>query len=81
MIELERLTNVLHVGLPVGGHAESTVGLFRLDAAGRNAMRVPVKLGRSSVNSIEVIDGLQEGDRIIVSDMSAYDAHDRVRVN
>jgi HlyD family secretion protein len=80
-IELERLTNVLYVGLPVGGHANSLVGLFRVDETGRNAVRVPVKLGRSSVNCIEVIEGLREGERIIVSDMSAYDAHDRVRLN
>jgi HlyD family secretion protein len=81
IIELELLTNVLYVGRPVQGQSESTVGLFKLDADGRDATRVPVKLGRSSVNSIEILDGLREGDRVILSDMSQWDAHNRVRLN
>jgi HlyD family secretion protein len=81
VIELELLTNVLYVGRPVQGQSESTVGLFKLDAYGREATRVPVKLGRSSVNTIEILEGLREGDRVILSDMSQWDAHNRVRLN
>lgn len=80
MIELERLENVLHVGRPTYGQSQSTVGLFRLVEDGSAAERVPVQLGRSSVNRIEVLDGLQEGDVIILSDMSRYDDVDRVRI-
>ena len=80
-IELERLTNVLYVGRPVHGQSESTVGLFKLVAGGKEAVRVPVKLGRSSVNTIEVLQGLEVGDTVILSDMSQWDAHDRVRLN
>jgi len=81
VIELELLPNVLYVGRPVQGQSESTVGLFRLDPDGRDATRVPVKLGRSSVSTIEILDGLLEGDRVILSDMSQWDAHNRVRLN
>lgn len=81
VIELELLTNVLYVGRPVQGQSESTVGLFKLDPTGNEATRVSVKLGRSSVNSIEILDGLREGDRVILSDMSQWDAHARVRLN
>lgn len=79
-VELERLENVMHVGRPVQGQPESTVGLFKVTADGSHAVRVPVKLGRSSVSSIEIVDGLAVGDRIILSDMSQYDAHNRVRL-
>jgi HlyD family secretion protein len=81
VIELELLSKVLYVGRPVQGQSESTVGLFKLDAAGSEATRVPVKLGRSSVSTIEILDGLREGDRVILSDMSQWDAHNRVRLN
>jgi multidrug efflux pump subunit AcrA (membrane-fusion protein) len=80
MIELERLENVLHVGRPTYGQSQSTVGLFRLVEDGSAAERVPVQLGRSSVNRIEVLGGLQEGDVIILSDMSRYNDVDRVRI-
>ena len=80
-IELERLDDVLYVGRPVQGQSDATIGLFRLIDAGRGAVRVPVKLGRSSVSTIEVIQGLEVGDQVILSDMSAWDAHDRVRLN
>ena len=80
-VELERLENVLYVGRPVQGQAESTVGIFKVTEAGRGAARVPVKLGRSSVSTIEILEGLQLGDQIILSDMSAWDAYDRVRLN
>ena len=81
VIELELLTNVLYVGRPVQGQSESTVGLFKLDPDGRDATRVPVKLGRSSVSTIEILEGLREGDRVILSDMSQWDAQDRIRLN
>jgi HlyD family secretion protein len=79
-IEVERLENVLYVGRPAYGQAESTVGLFRVEEGGRGAARVNVRLGRSSVNTIEVVDGLREGDVVILSDMSTWDSHDRVRL-
>jgi HlyD family secretion protein len=80
-IDLERLTNVLFVGRPAYGQAESTVGIFRLSLNGE-AARVQVKLGRSSVNQIEIVDGLKEGDQVILSDMSSCcDAYDRIRLN
>jgi multidrug resistance efflux pump len=80
-IELERLENVLYVGRPVQGQPDSTVGIFKLIDAGRNAVRTTVKLGRSSVSTIEVLQGLQVGDQVILSDMSAWDNHERVRLN
>ncbi|MBL9129044.1 MAG: HlyD family efflux transporter periplasmic adaptor subunit [Verrucomicrobiales bacterium] len=79
-IELERLVDVLHVAKPVQGQEDTTAGLFKIVDDGTEAIRVPVKLGRSSVSTIEVIDGLQPGDRIILSDMSQWDAHNRVRL-
>ena len=79
-IEVERLDDVLYVGRPAYGQSESTVGLFRLTENGTHAVRVPVRLGRASVNTIEVVDGLQEGDVVILSDMSSWDQHDRVRI-
>lgn len=80
-IELELLQNVIHVGRPVHGQSDSTLGLFKLVKGGREAIRVPVKLGRSSVNTVEILQGLEPGDTIILSDMSQWDAHDRVRLN
>ena len=79
-IDLERLVDVLYVGRPAYGQADSTVGMFKLMPNGE-AHRIQVKLGRSSVNQIEVLDGLREGDQVILSDMSAWDAYDRVRLN
>jgi multidrug resistance efflux pump len=79
-IEVERLDDVLFMGRPAYGQAESTVGLFRLEPGGKGAIRIPVRLGRSSVSAIEVRDGLQPGDVVILSDMSAWDAHERVRL-
>ncbi|MDB6053326.1 MAG: Secretion protein HlyD [Verrucomicrobiales bacterium] len=80
-IELERLENVFYIGRPVQGQPESTVGLFRLVEGGKYAVRVPVKLGRSSVSTIEILQGLQVGDQVILSDMSTWDSHERVRLN
>lgn len=79
-VEIERLKNVLYVGRPAYGQAESTVGLFKLTPDGEEATRVNVKLGRASVNTIVVEQGLNEGDRVIISDMSAWDSRDRVRL-
>ena len=78
-IELERLEDVVYVGRPAFGQEHSTVGLFKLTENGE-AVRVNVKLGRSSVQTIEVEEGLQPGDQVILSDMSAWDAFDRVRL-
>jgi HlyD family secretion protein len=80
-IELERLNDVLFVGRPAFGQEQSTVGLFKVDADGRGAARIQVKLGRSSVNTVEILSGLKVGDAVILSDMSAWDAFDRVRLN
>jgi HlyD family secretion protein len=79
-ITLERLPDVIKVGRPAFGQENSTVMLFKLDGQGE-AHRVQVKLGRTSVNEIEVVEGLQPGDQVILSDMSAHDAYDRVRLN
>jgi HlyD family secretion protein len=79
-IELERLPDVIYVGRPAFGQEQSSVGLFKLDADGNGATRAQVKLGRSSVNTVEVLSGLGLGDRVILSDMSAWDQFDRVRL-
>ena len=79
-IQVERLDNVLHVGRPAYGQANSTVGLFRLSPDGKEATRVNVRLGRTSVNTVEVLGGLQPGEKVIISDMSRWDGVDRVRV-
>jgi HlyD family secretion protein len=79
-ITLENLKNVLFVGRPVHGQSDSTIGIFKLTEDSSEATRVNVKLGRSSVNTIEIIDGLKVGDKVILSDMSAWDAFDRVRL-
>lgn len=79
-ITLENLSNVLYVGRPVHGQSDSTIGLFKVIDDGSDAVRVNVKLGRSSVNTIEIVDGLKVGDKVILSDMSAWDAFDRIRL-
>ncbi len=80
-IEIERLANVLHVGRPAYGQANSPVGLFKLVEGGHYAVRVTVQLGRASVSDVEVVSGLKEGDKVILSDMSRYDNVDRVKLN
>jgi HlyD family secretion protein len=80
-IELERLVDVVYVGRPVYGQEESVVSLFKLQPDSDEAMRTRVSLGRSSVNTIEVIEGLQPGDQVVLSDMSQWDAFDRIRLN
>jgi HlyD family secretion protein len=79
-IQLERLENILYVGRPSLGQEQSAVGLFRVINASGDAQRVQVKLGRGSVNAIEVMSGLGEGDQVVLSDMSAWDSVDRVRL-
>ncbi|HAB19795.1 MAG TPA: RND transporter [Verrucomicrobiales bacterium] len=80
-IELARLDNALNVGRPVQGQPDSTVGLFRVEPDGKHAVRVPVKLGRSSVSEIEIVEGLNVGDKVILSDMSQWDGYNKVRVD
>jgi HlyD family secretion protein len=80
-IELERLDDVIYVGRPAFGQENNTVGIFKLVAGTSEAVRTPVKLGRSSVNTIEIQNGLQPGDQVILSDTSAMDAHERIRLN
>jgi HlyD family secretion protein len=80
-IDLEQLSNVLYVGRPAFGQENSTISLFRLDADGKGAVRVPVKVGRASVNSIQILEGLHEGDTVILSDMSRNDNTDRIRLD
>jgi HlyD family secretion protein len=80
-IELERLNDVVFVGRPVFGQQDSTVQLFKMEADGKYANKVKVVLGKSSVNTIEIKDGLKVGDQVILSDMSAYDSYDRIKLN
>ena len=77
-IELERLADVLNVGRPVIGQTGQKISLFKIDEDGKGATRVPVTLGRSSVNTIEIVDGLRVGDKVILSDMSSYDSTNRI---
>ena len=79
-IELERMNDVLYMGRPAFGQEQSVVGLFKIQADGVTAERVQVKLGKSSVNTVEILSGLKVSDQVILSDMSAYDAYDRIRL-
>jgi HlyD family secretion protein len=80
-ITIEKLADVVFVGRPVIGQPDAKITLFKLDADGKEAQRIPVKLGRSSVNTIEITEGLNVGDQVILSDMSAQDAYNRIRLN
>ncbi|MFB3920479.1 MAG: HlyD family secretion protein [Terriglobia bacterium] len=80
-IEIERLADVMYVGRPVHGQPNSTISLFKVINNRKEAVRVQVKLGRSSVSTIEVLEGLQVGDQVILSDMSQWDAFDRIRLD
>jgi len=80
-IQLEKLDDVVFVGRPVFGQQDATVQLFKMDPDGKYASKVKVTFGRSSVNTIEVKEGLKVGDRVILSDMSAYDNYDRIKLN
>ncbi len=79
-IDLDRLTNVLYVGRPAFGNENSTISLFRVNADGKTATRVPVKVGKASVNNIVVTEGLKEGDTVILSDMSRWDSDSEIRL-
>ncbi|MCU1336166.1 MAG: efflux transporter, family, subunit [Bryobacterales bacterium] len=80
-VEIERLADVVYIGRPVFGQPNSSVSLFRLEPDGKGASRLTVKLGRSSVNTIEVVEGLNVGDQVILSDMSAQDQNPRIRLD
>ncbi len=80
-ITMERLDNVLYVGRPAFGQEKSTVGMFKIEPDGKTAVRVSVELGRSSVNTVEIIRGLREGDTVILSDMSRWDNTDRIKLD
>jgi hypothetical protein len=79
-IEIQKMDNILYTGRPAFGPGSGTVGLFKLELGGDAAVRVPVELGRSSVNTIEIIRGLEAGDRVILSDMTQYANVDRVKI-
>jgi HlyD family secretion protein len=79
-VEIENLKDILYVGRPVHGQSDSTIGIFKLIDDGGEAVRVNVKLGRASVNTIEVLSGLQAGDKVILSDMSQWDNFERIRL-
>lgn len=79
-IDLERLDNVLYVGRPAFGQENSTISLFKIGPDGQDAERVSVKVGRMSVNSVQILDGLKEGDTVVLSDMSRWDNTDRIRL-
>jgi multidrug efflux pump subunit AcrA (membrane-fusion protein) len=79
-IDLERIADILYVGRPAFGQEKSTVGLFKLEPDGQTAVRAQVQLGRSSVNTVEIVQGLKEGDQVILSDMSRWDNFDRVKL-
>ena len=80
-IEIERLDNVLYVGRPAYGSANSKIEVFKLSGDGKEAVRVPVQLGRLSVNTAEIVTGLQVGDKVILSDTSAQDGYAKIRLN
>ena len=79
-IEIEKLENVNYVGRPVFGQPNTTVTLYKVDPDGKGAALVEVQLGRASLNSIEVVSGLQPGDKVILSDMSAWESFNRIRL-
>ncbi len=80
VVEIERLANVIYVGRPASGQSGASISLFRLDGDSHIARRVPVKLGRASVSLIEVVDGLKVGDRVVLSDTTAWEQQDRIRI-
>jgi RND family efflux transporter MFP subunit len=80
-IELENLADVIYMGRPAFGQPNSTISVFKVDPSGKEATRVQVKLGRVSVSLVEILDGLKPGDRVILSDMSQYDAFNRIRLD
>jgi HlyD family secretion protein len=81
IVELERLADVLYVQRPVFGQPNSLIGLFKLSPDGKEANRVQVRIGRVSVQTVEILEGLKIGDQVVLSDMSAWDGQDRLRLN
>ena len=79
-IDIDRLADVIQVGRPAQGQAETRSTLFRLDADGDHSSRVPVRLGRASVTAVEILEGLATGDQVILSDTSAWEKADRIRI-
>ena len=79
-IELERVESAIQVGRPAFGQEQSTISLFKVLGPSGDAARVQVKVGRTSVNTIEIISGLAEGDQVVLSDMSAWDQFERIRL-
>ncbi len=79
-LDLERIASVLFTGRPTFGQEKTTIGMFKLEGDGKTASRVRVMLGRSSVNTVEILDGLKDGDQVILSDMSRWDSYDRIRL-
>ncbi len=80
-VEIERLADVLYVQRPVSGQPNSLIGLFKLTPDGKEAVRAQVRVGRVSVQTVEILDGLKVGDKVILSDMSQWDGQDRLRLN
>ena len=80
VVQLERLTNVLHTGRPSIGESNAMITMFRLDPDGKSATRVGVKLGRVSASAVEIVQGLKEGDRVILSDLTLPDNTERIRL-
>ena len=79
-IEIERLPRVVYTGRPVNGQPNTMIGMFKLVDGGKYAVRVPVELGRTSVNAVEIVKGLTVGDEVILSDTSAWGDYDRIRL-
>ncbi len=79
-IEITHLSDVVYVGRPAFGQSDSTVGLFKLTGGGKEAVRVKVKLGLASVNTVQILSGVSVGDQVILSDMSRWDGFDRIRL-
>jgi multidrug efflux pump subunit AcrA (membrane-fusion protein) len=80
-IEIERLADIVYMGRPVGAEAGGSISIFRINPDGKEANKVKVKLGRTSVSTVEIVDGLRVGDKVILSDMSTWDSYDRIRLN
>jgi HlyD family secretion protein len=81
VVKIENLSNVVFMDRPVSGEPDTTIGIFKIDPDGKGAQRVNVKLGLASTNTIRVMEGLNVGDKVILSDMSQYDSYQRIRLN
>jgi multidrug efflux pump subunit AcrA (membrane-fusion protein) len=81
IVKIESLADVVYMDRPVSGEQNTTIGIFKIDSDGKGAQRTNVKLGMASTNTIQVLDGLKVGDKVILSDMSQYDSYQRIRLN